>query len=119
MLYLIALVVIGVLILIKRPWGKATLFGGDIKVEFKEWESAMGGVGKTVTLQFNMHGEYSVTIDSPTFKQEDIIIHQYEVTLTPMIITIDIKPYETNLVKVTIKELKEDGQAEICHLRAF
>ncbi len=106
-------------LLIWRPWGKATLFGGDVKVEYKKWTSVQGGVGNDVYINFILHGKYRVTIDSPTFEQKNVIINEYEAINTPMQVNIDIEPFKTNQVKITITELKEHGVSQICRLYAF
>ncbi|HCQ30936.1 TPA: hypothetical protein DIU27_00940 [Candidatus Collierbacteria bacterium] len=119
MAYLIFALVVAVIgVLVWRPWGKATLFGGDVAVEYKGWEGASGCFGKKVNLRFNLHEKYRIRIDSPTFRTKDILIHQYDVTQTPMDVSIDVESCPRS-VKITIKELKEDGKTEICRLYAF
>jgi len=43
------------------PWSKADYFEGKVSVQYKEWESAMGGHGYCFYLWFKAVGHYHVT----------------------------------------------------------
>lgn len=110
----LALIVVG--IFIWEPWSRATLFGGDVKVEYHEWDVG-GDAGRKIIFDFKRSGVYDVTISAPTciaceFKNEK---HTFKLLENCTKKELDLSTPYPDYFEVTI--LRNGSEPETCKVR--
>lgn len=101
-----------------RPWSRATLFDGFIKIQYYSWDHG-GPFGKKIVFDFIRSGVYTITLSSPTCIEceKNTQTHTFKILENCMVKEIELSMPYPEYFEVTVT--RNGSEPQTCKIYGF